>query len=278
MYRHNDSDLNYLLFPEEWGETGEFNNTINLGLLHQFKPGAGQAHSQLELNARISASSFYNYQYLEAAYIGSRILGKFDLRSRVYGRFGFGDNLATESALYFAGANPEEMMENKYVRSAGFYPNDWSQSFGATTNHFHYGGGMNMRGYAGYFLVEEDNAGIPTLAYRGRSGGAVNLELGFNRLVKIKKLPKLKQALDFDTYLFGDAGAILYENTETNQQLSTVRLDAGVGMALTIKKFGRLYDIKPLTLRFDVPFYLSHAPATEENVQFRWLIGINKAF
>lgn len=278
MYRHDESDLNYLLFPEEWGETGEFNNTINLGLLHQFKPGAGQAKSQLELNARVSASSFYNYQYLEAIYTGDRKLWRFDLRSRVYGRVGFGDNLATESALYFAGANPEEMMENKYVRSAGFYPNDWSQSYGASTNHFHYGGGMNMRGYAGYYMVELDDADNTSLAYRGRSGFATNLELAFDRLVKIKKLPKLKQAIDIDTYLFADAGAIVYENTDNKQQLSSVRLDAGAGLALTIKKFGRLYNIKPLTFRFDVPFYLSHAPASENNVQFRWLIGINKAF
>jgi hypothetical protein len=277
MYRHDESDLNYLLFPNEW-ITGEWNNSVNAGMKYRFKPGVGDASAVLDVNARASASGFYNYQYLETSYVADRKLWRFDLKTRLYGRVGTGNNLAPESALFFAGANPEEMMENKYVRSAGFYPSSWVGSYGDATNHFQYGGGLNMRGYAGYYLVELDNAGNTVQAYTGSSGMAVNMELAFNRLVKLKKLPKIKRMFDFDSYLFGDAGTIVYRNSDGNNQFSKLRMDAGVGASLTIKRWGNLYNIKPLTLRFDMPLYLSHTPATENNFQFRWLVGINKAF
>jgi hypothetical protein len=38
-------------------------------------------------------------------------------------------------------------------------------------------------------------------------------------------------------------------------------MDAGVGMAVTLKKFGALEKIKPLTLRFDLPLWVSNTGA-----------------
>lgn len=277
MYRHDESDLNYLLFPSEWTE-GLWNNSVNFTFDYKLKPIKKDRDAHLAINARTSATADYSYQYLEGTYITKRAINKFDLRTRLYGRLGTGSDIPLESSLFFAGANPEELMENKYVRSAGFYPNSWTQEFGATTNHFHYGGGMNMRGYSGYYLVEEDNDGNTVKAYRGISGIAANVELSFNRWVKIKKLPKLKRMFDVDTYAFADAGTIVYEGSDSKRQFSQLRADAGLGAALTIKRFGNLYNIKPLTIRFDMPLYLSHAPAGEDNLKFRWLIGINKAF
>ena len=49
--------------------------------------------------------------------------------------------------LYASGANPEDIMHNKYTRSAGFIPHDWFSYSLTNTNHFHYGGGLNLRGY-----------------------------------------------------------------------------------------------------------------------------------
>jgi hypothetical protein len=51
-----------------------------------------------------------------------------------------------------------------------------------------------------------------------------------------------------------------------------------VGAALTIKKWWFLQDVKPLTIRFDIPFFLSSSPAGTKNVEWRWLIGISRAF
>lgn len=38
--------------------------------------------------------------------------------------------------------------------------------------------------------------------------------------------------------------------------MADLRADAGIGAALTIKKFGVLQTANPLTIRFDVPFFL----------------------
>jgi hypothetical protein len=48
---------------------------------------------------------------------------------------------------------------------------------------------------------------------------------------------------------------------------------------LQIKKWGKLEEIKPLNIRIDLPIFLSNAPFSEENnIKFRWLIGINRSF
>ena len=102
--------------------------------------------------------------------------------------------------------------------------------------------------------------------------------IDFDRIIKWKKLPKLKKYFDIDTYLFADAGTIRYTTTGNNQKWSNFRADAGAGISFTIKRWLNLYDVKPFTIRFDVPFYISHAPPGENNVKFRWQIGINRAF
>jgi aminopeptidase N len=95
-----------------------------------------------------SASLFSDYQYadLTMTAINKNDMGKFDFNTRVIGRIGTGEE-APESGLFFAGANPEEMMENKFVRSKAFVPNEWL-GYGAAINHFQQGGGLNLRGYA----------------------------------------------------------------------------------------------------------------------------------
>ena len=163
------------------------------------------------------------------------------------------------------------------MRAAGFAPQQWS-GYGSDVNHLQYGGGLNLRGYAGYAITEADKYGNVVNAYKGASGFAVNGELDFNRIVPVKN-QKLKDIFALNTYLFGDLGAIAYADSRNVQELSAVRFDAGAGVALTIKKWGFLQDIKPLTFRFDVPFAISSTPnGDQQYVKFRWVLGINRAF
>jgi aminopeptidase N len=72
---------------------------------------------------------------------------------------------------------------------------------------------------------------------------------------------------------------MLYERADGENVFSDIRLDAGFGAALKLKTFGDRIRMKPLTVRFDIPFYLSHAPFKEkDNIKFRWVIGVNRAF
>ena len=57
-----------------------------------------------------------------------------------------------------------------------------------------------------------------------------------------------------------------------------MRIDAGAGATLEIKRWGSFTDFKPLKIRFDMPLFLNRPPANEEYLAFRWLIGFERAF
>ncbi len=273
LYRDKLIDRNYAL-ESEW-QNGFLNNVLNLGFkgskVYNWQKANLDYHVQLRTP---SLFSDYNYTSLRATLINTNQIKKLTLKTRWIGQFSTG-NIAPESRLNLAGANGEEMVENKYTRSIGIMPNAW-QGYGADINHFHFGGGLNLRGYAGYLAPEIKN-GTVMPAYNGKSGTAINAELEFDRLINWK--PKgLRNFLHITPYLFGDAGVIWYQDLAGKQQMGSVRADAGLGMAVTIKRFGRLDEIQPLTIRFDCPLYISNAPAGTENIAFRWVMGINRAF
>ena len=46
-----------------------------------------------------------------------------------------------------------------------------------------------------------------------------------------------------------------------------------------IKKWWVLQNVKPLTLRFDVPFFVSNTPYNDPaHFKFRWVVGISRTF
>ncbi len=280
--RNEEAWRNYLMYPGEWttiyheNESKAMNTSINIAATYSYAKPKGSGNVKVNWRSATLFNST-NYHYLEAEHKNISSAWKLDFRTRVYGRIGTGTNVPSESALYFAQANGEEMMENKYVRAKGFFPAEWAGKFGEGTNHFHYGGGLNLRGYAGYLMVEKDKEGNVVNTYKGNSGLSANLEIDFNRIVKVKNA-KLREFVLLNTYLFADAGSIVYDNSAGKKQFSRLRADAGVGAALTIKKWGVLQGVKPLTIRFDVPFFLSSAPAGEKNVQWRFVVGVSRSF
>ncbi len=279
--RNKEEWRNYLLYPNEWDaiwtSNKKFNISLNLSLTYSYTHEKYNGFLTAHLRSGALTSSF-DYHYLELTSVLKARAWRFDFRTRVYGRYGTGNDLPSESALFFAGGNPEEMMDSKYYRAAGFVPQSFAWRYQEDINHLHFGGGLNMRGYAGYLLAEKDKYGVVLPVYKGNSGFAVNAEMDFNRIVKVKK-QKLKDIFDLNTYLFGDAGAITYQNSREENQLSQIRFDAGAGVALTIKKWGPLQNVKPLTFRFDVPFFISNAPyVNQKHFTFRWVVGISRAF
>ena len=276
MEREEVNDKNYLIYPAEW-DIEKHNASLNFGLNYSVSDPKRNYVGELNILARTSVSQDVNYQFIELDYIENIKLWRLNWSSRFYGRMGT-KNTPTESSVYLAGANGEAMVDNKYVRSSGFLPNEWIGEYGNTSNHFHHGGGLNLRGYAGYFAVEKDNTGKPINAYRGNSGFSINTELEFDNIIQLKRARKLKSHFDFDSYLFVDAGMLSYINTDKKSQWSSWRADAGVGASFTIKRWFKLYNTKPLTIRFDIPFFVSNAPTGENNVAFRWVLGFNRAF
>lgn len=272
LTRSQAEKINYLLYPNEW-IAEKINNSFNLELGYKYK--SGKVKGDLTLYIRSSAL-FSDFDYHYAAFESKQEtdIWRFELRSRLYGRIGTGSNPAPESMLFAAAANNEEMINNAFTRSQGFVPPSWV-GYGAVTNSFHAGGGLNLRGYANYLITEEHN-GNAYLAYKGQSGAAINLELDFDNIIKWRP-KRWSKYIHIDTYIFADGG-ILHYDAGGEKSFGSPRMDAGAGTVLTIKRFGPLETIKPLSIRFDVPFYLSHAPFLEDNIKFRFVVGVMRSF
>ncbi|MDX9750658.1 MAG: M1 family metallopeptidase [Flavobacteriales bacterium] len=277
MVRRDSSDLTYLLYPGLW-ELDRVNGAFDAGVRRSFAHGRGGGHLHAQLrSSAVGAESTYAQLRLTA--VNTMRMGGLELRTRLFGQYGTGAT-PKESALYLAGASPEEMMEDKYVRSVGFVPYEWL-GMGAVPGHFHHGGGLGLRGYAGYLAPEIDADGHMHLTYMGNTGLSASGELDLDGLVKWRP-GKLASVLHLDVYLFGDVGVMGYRTAATDRdrlRLAAARADAGAGAALTIKRFGRFTGIKPLTVRFDMPFVLSAVPEAEaDHVGFRYVVGVGRSF
>ncbi|MBL4656511.1 MAG: hypothetical protein JKX73_00815 [Flavobacteriales bacterium] len=274
LYRKDSTDLNYLLYPELW-KAGNYNNFINVGLQHKYKYRKGNGDIDLRMRSTTLGSD-YNYSQFKLSAVNKNALGKIGMNTRFLAQFGSGNNTAPESDLYASGANPEEMMDNKYTRSA-FSTDDRWLKYGSTTRHFQSGGGLNLRGYSGYYISQEnakDSLDI-RLVYRGTSGLAFNVEMEFQKIFGVKA----SKSVDFASYLFADMGVINYNSSAESLAFADLRADAGLGLAVTIKKWGVIEEVDPLVIRFDMPFFLNRTPSTDPDfIQFRWILGINRAF
>ena len=287
-YLINSNNVNhqqeYLIHPNEWTvnesitnkntwATDQINASINIGFEEKYSYNSGSGTYKLTLRTP-GAFGNYNYTYAQIESINSfETLKKLDIKTRLFGRIGTSSPF--ESSLYLAGANQEEMLNNDFTKADAFFPASW-QGFGADINHLQMGGGLNLRGFSGY-LAPETSEGEIIYTYRGNSGFSASIEVDFDRFIPLK--PKFtKNWLHIDTYLFSDVGAIAYENLSTETLLGAIRADAGLGTAVTFKKFPfNIY--KPLTIRFDMPILIN--PSTNVNpnhFDFRYVIGINRSF
>jgi hypothetical protein len=276
------ANMNFSNFIPNLSSYDEWNNTLNVEYEKPFTYLNGYSKLLLALKSSMLGSD-YDYASFSAQLVQTHPLLRFELRSRFFAQILTGGNIAPESQLYLAGANPEEMAENKFNRSAGLVPMEWFQ-YGAPTNHYQAGGGLNLRGYAGYVTPVMDGINQVFL-YRGNMGASANLELDYDQYLWFLRSNKY---LKLDTYFFLDAGILSARELGNREQTLTsksavvntgIMACGGHGLVLTIKRWGVLDEVKPLSIRFDIPFYLSNAPAKEgENLMFRWVLGVSRAF
>lgn len=276
LLRRDSSDRTYLLQPDLW-ELDRLNGYVEAALRHRYWHRSGRGDLRAELRSS-AVGSQSRYAWLRMSSVHVQRLGGLELRTRGMAQYGSG-SIPRESALYLAGASPEELMENKYVRSIGFVPYEFL-GFGGAVNHFAQGGGLGLRGYAGY-LAPELVDGELIFTHLGHSGVAASAELDLDGLVRWRP-GKVARYLHLDVYLFGDVGSMGYRQArgdDADLRFAPVRADAGLGAAFTIKRFGPLVDIEPLTIRIDLPLLLSALPAGEsDHFGFRYVVGIGRTF
>ena len=274
MLRDQPQDMVYLINRNEWGYQ-KLNSAMHVGMDHSYNYARGTG--AINVNLRMPAfTNDYDYSAATLTSVNRNDLGKININTRVFGQIGFGNRLPSESMLYAAGANNEALMDNKYTRSMGFIPPDWG-GYGIVTNHFTAGGGLNLRGYSGYLLASKRPDGGFDYQYKGTTGASINTEIEFGELFRFRRAQN--SPLRLQPYLFGDAGIINTNAPGTANVMSNVMADAGIGTTLSIVRWWKLYNIKPLTVRFDFPLFVNRLPYAEKDyVQFRWMVGINRAF
>jgi aminopeptidase N len=251
------------------------NSSINIDYQrnYRYKKGNGVINSSLRGNG---LNKDYAYGAFKFEVINHSAIGKLDIHTRWFFQHIEGSAIPEEFMLNLAGANMEDMLESKFTRSRGFIPQQWL-GYGATTNHFQMGGGLNLRGYAGYLAPVTVN-NVQYNLFQGTGGTSASIEVDFDRLVRFR--PKLtRNFLKMDVYAFGDAG-VLYNNNITPDGIgSPLRMDAGLGTALSVYRWGKRNLIQPLTLRFDMPFLLNTQPFADKGYfQNRWVFGIGRSF
>jgi hypothetical protein len=266
----------YSPFARNWN-TNQWNNSIQLNYERVMR--GFNNYSVLNIHTKNSAL-FSNYNFAE---IGLNLVNyitivTMPLRTRLYGVYQTGNNIPLESQIYLQGANPEEMMDNKFTSAAVL----WNQTgFGNDIGQYQWmGGGLNIRGMANYAApVREDSIFVSPL-FSGRRGVSVSGELEFDHFIKLK--PKwFRDWLHIDAYIFGDAGLIAGNGQSGKIIGSDVTADAGLGTAFTVNSWGRkLSKAKPFVLRIDFPFFVNRLPAvsTGDYFDFRMVFGINRSF
>jgi aminopeptidase N len=276
MLRDTQRDLLYLIHNKEW-ELRKLNSAIHAGIEHNYKYSRGTGNILLNLRAPLFTND-YDFSAATLVTVNRNDLGRISVNTRVFGQAGFGTRLPSESMLYVAGANNEELMNNKFTRSIGAFPPGWG-NYGVVTNHFTAGGGLNLRGYSGYLLPVLNSDKTLSYYYKGTTGAAFNVELEFGKIFRgiSRRFPT--SPLRIQPYFFGDAGIMNVNAPGKATQMSDVLVDAGIGTSVSIVRWWKLYNVKPLTVRFDIPFFINRLPYAETDyVQFRWMIGINRAF
>lgn len=270
MYRDN-IDATYLLNSSEWS-TNMLNSTVNLGIEKTYSYTKGNGKLNFDVRTPGIKSDF-NYSYLQLSAVNNNEIKKLDIKTRFFARYGIG-NTPFESTLNFAGANSEQLMNNKFTRATGFVPTKWT-GYGSTLNHFQMGGGLNVRGLASYLVPDVKN-GQTYITYSGKSGISGSVEVDFDKYIKIKPYPYLKY-FHLDSYIFADAGVMVINTYDDEQKLSKLRANAGLGFLLTYKM--PYLSVKPLSIRFDMPLWLNTTPATDPQfVKLRYVVGINRTF
>ncbi len=275
MYRKDFNALQYLLIPNQW-TSNKWNNTINIDYYHIYHYERGQGEIKVGLRTSMPGSN-YDYATIKMSVVNHNYLDRFIFSTRFFAQFGSGSNIPLESSLNASGANSEELMDNKYTRSAGAFSTA-DAKIGGNINHFQQGGGLNLRGFSGYLMPQLDNKGDVVFGNKGISGTSVSAELEFSDYMRWSN-NKTRQYFDFDYYLFGDAGMMLVPTGSVQNELGIFSADAGIGTTFKIKKFGRLETVKPLVIRADFPLFLNRTPyVSPDYIQFRWVLGINRTF
>lgn len=275
LFRPQSFLTNYLVEEDTW-RAGFANSYFKAGWRRQYKVPYGTGRWKLEARSTAPGSdSDYRNLRFESVYNWQILNKTFTLKYRFYAQIGEG-NTPIESQTMLSGGNAEEAWSNDFYRAEAFFPERLTETeMGRRPSNVHFGGGYNLRGYSGYRAEFEDGGA----AWYGNNGTSVNLELEFDDRIPFRP-PFLKDHVKLDAYLFADAGILgrnLSRRGFDKPEWDKLRADFGVGTAFNLYRT-RKKQTQPLIIRADFPFLLTTAPFIQDNFQFRWMVGVGRAF
>jgi hypothetical protein len=155
-----------------------------------------------------------------------------------------------------------DVLNNGFSRSKGTLP-----IAGFDRGWLHVSDGPNLRGYG----LSEMKLSIINPISTFKHTAAVNLELDVPNPISwvIEQTPILGGILNNRMYIFNDLGQ------GWNPRKSPIQSNLGLGVSLGLNLPEKLGNNKVLTLRYDVPLWLSHPLGNEKNIAFRSIFGLS---
>lgn len=259
-------DVAYRPYPQLW--QSEWRNLFGLKfwISREFEPGLFNLKTSVDYNMRDTFSK------ADIELIQQINLSKgFELSLR--GFSGYLSKQAPPEYYYGRSFRPaNEWLENRVTRAKGTLPNPWLDD-----GLFHINGGTNLRGY-----TRQD---FDMLATTNRPliydfVASFNAEIAFpNPVNAFLNNTIVTGLIDFRSYLFGDTGVFYRDNyaepgADVLNDVINRHSDAGVGFQFSINIPNYLGKDRGFAIRYEIPIWLSHPPANENNIKFRNLIGI----
>jgi hypothetical protein len=176
--------------------------------------------------------------------------------------------------------SPINWLQNGFNRANGTIPESWLEN-----NSIQYGGGPNLRGFIEH-EVEGNNRNAST-TYETVYG--LNIEFVFPNPIEnaLNKNQILGDIIDFESYLFFDAGGGLNESTYFNEftilpspliEDTGTLMDAGLGFQFSANIPDYLGKDRGIFIRYDIPLWLSSTVNNESNFKYRNVVGIGAIF
>lgn len=169
-------------------------------------------------------------------------------------------NIPAEYSVLASMASPIEWMDSGFYRAKGTIPTPWLND-----GYFQFtGSGPNLRGYAKQDARLLFNGEL----YSYEFYAAFNFEMdypnpvdfAFSRIPILGDFLRLRSYVFFDTITGSVYGSAINEGNKSN---------AGTGLALTLNVPDQLGNPRGFVFRYDVPFWLSHPSANENQWRYR---------
>ncbi len=198
-----------------------------------------------------------SFMQLEAEHLSSKYLGTgFTIKHRVFVGLS-GSDTPIERAYRMSSGKAIDEIGSGITRSRGILPQS-----GVDNGWIHTADGPNLRGY-GRIEMSRLLEGRPATV---RNVGALNLELDYPNPVTwmLSRVPVLGGVLNSRMYVFSDHG----------MANNSVKSNAGAGFSVGLNIPDYLGRNRSLSLRYDVPAWLSKPQSGEPKWNYRSVFGI----